>query len=235
MRSNPSVVLSIPDLHCPFEHEDSVAFLKEVRKIYRPTEVVCLGDEADKHALGDYDTDPDGLTAGRELVKAIEHLQPIYKLFPEVMVCTSNHTARVYRRAFKSGIPRAYLKEYRDFMEAPNGWEWRDDWEVKGVIYEHGEGFTGREGAIKSALGNMQPTVIGHIHSFAGVQFSANKKHLIFGVNSGCLIDAKKYAFAYGKKQKSKPILGCSIIIDGLKPMFIPMLLNKFGRWVGHL
>lgn len=229
-----SVVLAIPDLHCPFEHQDSLAFLKAVKKRYQPTTVVCMGDEIDAHSLGDYDHDPDGMSAGDELNSAIEHLKAFYDLFPKTLVCTSNHTARPYRQAFKHGIPKAFLKGYHEFLQAPTGWQWADDWEIDGVIYEHGEGFSGQQAAIKSALGNMASTVIGHIHSFAGIQFSANSKHLIFGFNTGCLIDRHKYAFAYGKKMKTKPILGCGVIIDGT-PTFVPMKLNGKGRWTGKL
>lgn len=229
-----SVVLAIPDLHCPFEHTDSLSFLKAVKAKYRPTEVVCLGDEIDAHALGDYDRDPDGMSAGYELSAAIEHLQPFYELFPIVKVCTSNHTARPYRQAFKHGIPKAFLKGYAEFLQSPKGWQWADDWEIDQVVYEHGEGFSGQQAAIKSAQGNMQSTVIGHIHAFAGVQYSANSKHLIFGFNAGCLIDRHKYAFAYGKKLKAKPILGCGIVINGIA-LFIPMKLNSSGRWIKTL
>jgi hypothetical protein len=107
---------------------------------------------------------------------------------------------------------------------------WADHWEFDGIIYEHGDPFSGKDAAIKAAEQNMQSTVIGHVHSFAGIQYSANSKHLIFGFNVGCLIDKDAYAFAYAKKIKRKPILGCGIITNGI-PQFIPMTLNSNGRW----
>lgn len=229
-----SIVLAIPDCHCPFEHKDAIAFLKAVKKKYKPNVIVHLGDEADFHSLGNYDHDPDGMAAGLELQKTIEHLQPFYMLFPKVKVCTSNHTSRPFRQAYRYGMPSKLLKDYKEFLEAPKGWEWADEWEVDGVTYEHGEGFTGASAAIKSAQGNMAPTVIGHIHAFAGIQYNANSKHLIFGFNAGCLIDRHAYAFAYGKKIKNKPILGCGITIHGT-PTFIPMRLKNNGRWTGKL
>lgn len=230
-----SLVLVIPDFHAPFEHPDAIAFLKAVNKKHSPDQVICLGDEGDFHALSNYDSDPDGHSAGDEYHHMLRHLRPLYGAFPRVRVCTSNHTARPFRRAYKHGIPAAFIRDYREFMDAPTGWTWANQWEIDGVLYEHGEGFSGRDAAIKAALANMQSTVIGHIHSFAGVQFSANPKSLIFGLNSGCLIDHKAYAFAYGAKMKTKPIIGCSLVKDGLIPMFIPMLLNAKGRWVGKL
>jgi hypothetical protein len=116
-----SIVLCVPDLHCPFEHIDALRFLKAVKKKYSPSKVVFLGDEMDAHAISDYDADPDGLSAGKELEKTIEHLQGFYKLFPRAMVCTSNHTARPFRAAYKYGIPKAFMKDYSDFLKAPKG------------------------------------------------------------------------------------------------------------------
>lgn len=224
-------VLSWPDTHIPFEHKDAFEFLKFVKKTYSPDVVVNLGDEIDFHALSNYDTDPDGMSAGDELKKAIEHLQPYYHLFPNVKVCTSNHTARPFRKAFKFGIPRAFIRDYAEFLEAPTGWRWADKHEVDGVIYEHGEGQSGSMGALKAAVANMCSTVIGHLHSDAGIQYLANDKHLIFGFNSGCLLDRHSYAAAYGKHMKKKPILGVGLIDSGV-PTFIPMILDSNGRWI---
>jgi hypothetical protein len=224
-------VLVISDLQIPFEHQDTIPFLKWLKKKYSPDVVVNVGDEIDCHALGDWDHDPDGMTAGEELTKSIEHLQEHYHLFPDVKVCTSNHTARPYRRAFKFGIPSAFLKSYGEFLKAPKGWVWADSHEIDDIRYEHGEGQSGPLGALKAALANMQSTVIGHLHSDAGILYSANEKYLVYGFNVGSLIDRYAYAFAYGKKIKRKPIIGCGIVDKGI-PTFIPMLLDQKGRWI---
>lgn len=224
-------VLAIPDLQEPFAHRDTIAFLKWVKAKESPDIIVNLGDEADMHALSDYDHDPDGHSAGTELEKAIEKLKEHYELFPTTYVCTSNHTARPLRRASKYGIPKAFLRDYHEFLKAPKGWKWAEQWEFDGVIYEHGEGFSGRNGAINCADKNAKPTVIGHLHSHAGIQYSANASYLLYGFNVGCLIDRQAYAFRYGKNMRHKPILGCGIIEKGI-PKFIPMLLDHNGRWL---
>jgi len=225
-----SVILAIPDLHIPFEHKDSYRFLKEIKDHYKPTKIICLGDLEDWHGISFHDKDPDGYSAGHEYQLLLKKVQPYFKLFPELLMCTSNHGALPFRKAFAYGLPSQLIKSYRDILMAPNDWRWADHWEVDGVIYEHGDPFSGKDGAIRCAEQNMQSTVIGHIHSFAGIQYSANSKHLIFGFNVGCLIDKDAYAFAYAKKIKRKPILGCGIITGGI-PQFIPMKLNISGRW----
>lgn len=228
-----STVLAIPDLHIPFQHKDAFDFLKAVKAKYRPNVIVNMGDMEDWHSINMHDHSPDGLSPGDELSALREGVKPYFKLFPNMNICTSNHGMLPYRRANKFGMPSALIKSYQDVLEMPKTWKIQEHWEIDGVMYEHGDPFTGQSAAIKCAEKNMQPTVIGHVHSFAGIQYSANSKHLIFGFNVGCLIDKEAYAFDYAKKIKSKPILGCGIIIDGI-PTFVPMI-TKEGRWTKRL
>lgn len=229
-----SRVLVIADNQEPFGHQDYLSFLIAVSKKYNTGVVVHVGDEVDKHALGDWDHDPDGYSAGDELKAAIKRLKGYYKAFPKVLVCESNHTARAFRKAFKAGIPRAYLKDYREFLEAPKGWDWKDKWEIDGVVYKHGLGYSGRNGAINAAMDEMKPTVIGHLHADAGILYWANQEVLLFGMNVGSGIDRKSYAFEYGKHLRRKPILSCGVVIDGI-PHLIPMVLDRKGRWTRKL
>ena len=232
-----STVLVISDLQCPFEHRDALKFLKEVKDVYEPDQVVCIGDEIDFHALSDYDADPDGLSAGDELQRAIDHLAPVYELFPVVKSCISNHTLRPFRRAYKCGIPRALMRDYGEFLQAPRGWRWKDHWVIDRVRYEHGHelgGGYGKTATANAALKNGRSTVFGHFHANAGIHYTATPEALLFGFNVGCLIDFKRYAFAYAQASKSRPILGCGIVDEAI-PTFLPMLLNAKGRWVGRL
>ena len=235
-----STVLAIPDPHCPFMHKDAPEFLAEVKQVEKPNEIVLLGDEEDQAGLGEYDKDPDGYSAGMEHELALVQLKELFKLFPNVRVCTSNHTGRIFKKAFKHGIPKAYLKDYREFLGAPEGWVWKESFIIDGVKYEHGEGFSGDLGALKCAIGNHRSTAIGHLHSNVGIIYNAAPSDslipdgLIFGFGVGCLIDDVSYCFKYNKTQKKRPILGCGIIKNAI-PKFIPMLLDKHKRWVGHL
>ena len=57
---------------------------------------------------------------------------------------------------------------------------------------------------------------------------------LYFGLQVGCMIDNKSLAFRYNKVQKARPIIGCSVIYNGL-PIIEPFLKDKTGKWVGKL
>jgi hypothetical protein len=226
--------LAIGDTHFPFQHKDTFEFLYAIKEKYTPTTVVHMGDLLDFHALSDYDPDPDGDGPGEEFRKGMGRALRLYTIFPEARLCYSNHDARPYRRAYKHGIPTTFLRSYKEWMQLPEGWEIGQKWIVDDVLYEHGEGASGQYGHLRSAERNMRSTVIGHIHSHAGINYIANPRYLIFGFNVGCLIDKDTYAMSYGRHMKSRPVLGAGIIQDGI-PTFIPMQLRKGGRWIGRL
>lgn len=230
-------VLVISDLQAPFMHRDAVDFLRWLHQSQRRwDEVVCIGDEVDFHAISSYVHDPDGYSPGHELKAAIEALRPIYRLFPRVRVCISNHTSRPFRLAMEAGMPHAFLKGYRELLRAPGGWEWRPYWVIDGVRYEHGDAFGGGSGQsvlTRAAVLNGRSTVFGHFHANAGIHYTSSPESLLFSFNVGCLIDRQSYAFAHAVGSKRRPILGTGTVIDGV-PTFHAMLLDKRGRWVSR-
>jgi len=230
-----TTVLVIPDIQYPFQHQDAHAFLAAIKKKYKPNVVVQIGDLLDQHYYSQYGPSSKATDGKEEIKRAIGDLkQGLYKLFPDVFVCWGNHDLRIAKRASDAGLDPYLLKSYEEIIQCPKGWKFSDKWEIDGVMYEHGIGRSGYQGALKAAQANMQSTVIGHLHSNAGILWYGNKKNLIFGFNVGALVDDNKYAFEYARFSAAKSILGCGIIIDGI-PLFVPMLLNKEGRWVKKL
>lgn len=227
-----SVVLAIPDLHCPFQHIDALDFLKAVADKIQPDKIVCLGDEIDAHAYSRWPKSPDGMTAGQELKAAIEALIPFYAAFPNVQVCISNHTIRPKKLMFDAGLPAAFWPKYETMLNAPDGWSWHEHIIIDNVRYMHGDqGKGGMNGWTKNSEVYHQSTVVGHWHSKAGVYYDSS----MFNVNAGCLIDEKAYAFEYAKNSHKRPNLGCAVITHGRKAAFLPMLLDGDGRWIKSL
>jgi hypothetical protein len=202
---------------------------------WKPNRFVCLGDEIDCHAMSNYEHNPDGYSPGHELAKALKFMKQLYKIMPECSVAISNHTSRPFRKAYKHGIPRAFMKDYREFMEAPAGWRWESHWIIDGVRYEHGDaiGGMGYTATKRFPLRNGQSSVFGHFHAHAGTLGQANPNNLLFGANAGCLLDRHAYAFEYWK-QPERPVVGAVIVDNGL-PIFVPMQLKKGGRWNGKV
>lgn len=222
-----STVLAFSCLHAPFARKDYVKFLKKVYKDYKCDEVVCLGDEMDFHRISNHEPDPEAVGQIDEYESGIEVLKPLYKAFPKVKVCFSNHTERPYRQAAQINIPGMFIRSYRDWMKAPKTWEWKESWEIDGVVYFHGEGYSGQTGHVRAAERNRCSVVMGHLHSVGGVQYLAGPRDLIFGMCVGCLTDEKGYAFRYSKYAARKSIIGCGVVKDGKFAQFIPMNLGK--------
>lgn len=223
-----SVTMIIPDTHFPAQHKDILPFLSAVKKKAKPDTVVHIGDVVDLHCASRFVKNSKN-SGDEEMDRAIEQLGPLYDMFPEAKVCIGNHDKRIADRISEAGLPARAIKSLADLLESPKEWKWADEHLVDGVVFEHGSQYGGQSGHIKAAAANMQSTVIGHIHSHAGIAYVANRKHLVYGFNVGCLIDWHHFAFDYARKL-NKPILGCGLVIDGV-PQFIPMGLNTSGRW----
>lgn len=219
----PLTVLAIPDLHAPFQHPDALRFLTHIKNEHKPDLVICLGDEIDFAALSFHDKDPEMPGPVEEYKCALDFMLQLYKVFPNVMTCRSNHTDRPFRVAFKAGLPSQMLRSYAELFKAPPGWSWHDRIVVDNTCYIHGDPRCG-EGAARAWLKeNRMSTVIGHVHGHAGVGYSQSPFNQSFWMNAGCLIDLEAMAFRYGSKYANKGTLGCGLIYGGHSAYFVPM------------
>lgn len=228
-------ILCISDMHIPYEHPDTYEFLAEIKKKYKPDRVVCLGDEVDCHAMSFHDSDPDLPSAGEELEEAIEKLYDFYDLFPKVDLVDSNHGSMIYRKGKYHGIPRKYLREYNDILEAPTGWRWQRTLTIrasngKKIFFTHGM----KKNGLLLAQSMGMNVVQGHYHNDFNIQYSSSPAELVWSMQVGCSIDDESLAFAYNKVIPGRPIIGHGIIIDG-QPRLLPMLLTKGGKWTGYV
>lgn len=234
-KRNTSSILVIPDLHSPYHHPDTLAFLKAVKKKYKPTMTVCLGDEVDNHAISFHDNDVDLSSAGDELKLAAKFLQDLQKIFPVMTILDSNHGSLAVRRFKHHGIPMKYLSSYEQIYGLKQGWEWKNDLKLKlpdgsTCYFCHGITKNGLKLVKERGLSCIQ----GHHHCEFKIEYASTPDKLLWSLQSGCLIDRKSMAFAYDKLNLSRPILGCSLIIDS-QPVLVPMLMDDKGRWIGRL
>ena len=218
--------LILADQHIPFEHRNYLDFCLRIHKAFKCQRVVNIGDLVDNHAISFHTHDPNGWSPKDEMEEADKHLIAWYKAFPEVYLCRGNHDCLVDRKSKHVGLPSRAFKNFRDIWNLPDKWQDKFEWEFDGVLYKHGTGYSGRYAHIQAAIDARQSCVIGHLHSTAGVEYMANSKQIIFGMNVGSGIDRKKYAFAYGKDFRRKPLLGCGLVSvtkRGVNATFIPM------------
>ncbi len=225
--------MCISDLHFPYAHKDSIEFLKAIKKKYKPDKIVCLGDEIDQHALSYHESNPDLDSAGPELRRSQDCLRPLFRLFPDVDLLSSNHGDMVYRKSITAGIPRHCIKSYGEILGAPKGWKWHIDLTLKMsdgnlVFFHHGKSAD----ILKASQAMSMCMVQGHYHEKFDIRYWGNPTGLYWGMQIGCSIDDKSMAFAYNKTNLKRPIIGHGIIIDG-QPHLLPMVMNKGGSWNG--
>ena len=222
-----SNVLVIGDIHIPFNHRKYLSFCKKVQEDFACNTVVQIGDMVDNHAISYHDHNPDGFSSGDEYKRAMNELAKWYKAFPVVKVTVGNHDLLPQRKAVTHGLASVYMRNLSELWQSPPGWVWDTRFEIDNVIYTHGSGMSGKCAHINRAKENMQSTVIGHIHTHAGVGYIASDSKLIFGMNVGCGISISSYTFAYQKDFAIRPILGCGVVLNnGASAQFVPMKLT---------
>jgi len=230
-KKKKSRVLVIGDMHEPFAHRNYLEFVREVYNEFGCDKIVFIGDVVDNHSISYHDHNPDGMSPGSELQQAKKKLQKWAKAFPEALVCIGNHDELLYRKAVTHGLPNEVFRGFNGVYGTPVTWQWRLSWELDNVLYQHGTGNSGESAHKTRALKNRQSTVIGHVHSHAGVAYMASEKDLIFGMNVGCGIDIKSYAMLYGRNFVCRPTLGCGVVLEGKHAFFIPMDLGTKIKW----
>lgn len=212
-----SRILFLSDLHFPYHHKNTFEFLQMLKDRYQPTRIIGLGDELDHHAMSFHDSDPDLFSAGDELKFALKYVKQLEEMFPEMTLLDSNHGSMVFRKSKHHGIPRHYLKSYNEVLGVSDKWQWVNDLVLdlpdgQKVYCHHGKSAD----AIKTSQAMSMSHVCGHFHEKFGIQYWANPNGLFFAINSGCLIDDSNYAFAYNNTNLKRPLIGTSLIIDGV-------------------
>ena len=228
-------VLAIGDMHIPYHHKDSMAFLRALKKHYKGFDlVVNIGDELDQHDISMHDSNPDLPSAGDELNIAKQYIQILYKTFPDMTLVDSNHSSLVYRRALKYGLPKAYLRDYNEFLDVGKGWKWVDDLTIylndgSRCFFTHGMSANVLQVAQKMGMHTVQ----GHYHSKSSIQYFSNPDKLVWGAQTGCLTNQKSMAFNYAKNFKDRFVMSSIVIVDG-QPRIHPMIV-KNGSWIGKV
>jgi predicted phosphodiesterase len=216
--------LVIGDTHLPFTHRHYLDFCVDTARKYKVKRICHVGDLVDHHAISFHDHDPDGFSPGDELAFAKKAVKPWFKAFPRVDSAIGNHDALIQRKAFSNGIPAAFLKSFGDAYGAPKGWRFDFEFRYDNWMLSHGTGTSGDDAAFKAAKNGRASIAQGHIHSAAGVKYHANSRDIVWGMQVGCGLDRKSYAFSYGRDTPAKPILGCGVVVEGGRvALFVPM------------
>lgn len=220
--------LIVPDIHEPVTHPGAMDFIDSVAQDIQPDRVVFIGDIVDHHGISFWTKHPAALGPQDEYEASLVGVQRWYARFPEAYVTIGNHDDRPIRMAEKAGVPGAYLKDYATTWETP-GWKWVDEVVLDDVYYTHGTGRSGMYPAANLARDMTMSCCMGHVHSTGGIKWFANPLKRWFGMDVGCLVDDRLYAFAYAKPVKKKSVLGCGVV-DSDDPRGTGFIAMPAGR-----
>jgi predicted phosphodiesterase len=226
MKQKYNNVLIIGDTHLPFDIEGYLEFCLSIKERCKCDTVVHIGDLVDNHAISYHEHDPDGWSPAEEMRQVDKKLQDWFVAFPELSICMGNHDRMVDRKSKTVGLPSRAFRPFRDIWNLPKKWKTDFQFEIYGVMYEHGTGYSGDNAHMKACYNNRQSTVIGHTHGNSAIGYVANEKDCIYGMNVGCGIDRHTYAMDYGRDFKKKPIISCGVVTDnGRNPQIFTMQL----------
>jgi predicted MPP superfamily phosphohydrolase len=227
-------ILTISDMHLPYEHKDAMKFLTALKKKYKPDLVVSLGDMVDWHSVSFHSKHPDLASPGEELALIRQRVKLLEKLFPKMIIIGSNHGDLPLRKIKDAGLPTQFLRDYNGIYGVSDKWIFCDDLTLKDksevIYFAHGIS----KDASKVAAQRGVHHICGHYHTNFTIDYVSNPLNLLWAVNGGCLIDREALAFEYGKLTLDRPIIGTPVILKG-QPRLEPMLLTEKGKWVGKL
>lgn len=221
---DPKNILVIGDTHIPFERIGYLEFCREQQEKFNCGTVIHIGDTVDMHFSSFHETNPDGFSAGDELTLSISKLKRWGYTFPKVKACFGNHDLLIQRQAFSAGLSQKWIRGFNEVLELP-GWEFDMEYIIEDVIYTHGTGTSGENGAFQKALNRRKSVVSGHLHTIANVKWNVSEMDRIFAMQVGCGIDDKAYAFEYARGIVKKSIISCGVVLQGSLPIIIPMNL----------
>jgi len=219
-------ILAYSDTHFPFHHPKTFDFLRHLKDIYKPKTVVCCGDIIDNHQISFFKPEPTAYSSVVERKKALKSIHLLLEMFPEQYITLGNHSRLPERKLKEIGIGPEYLKSYNEIFEVPESWKFVMSVELDGIFFNH-KLPSGPSGALNAAIRKRQSFVGGHTHSSGGVHYHSNSSSQIFGLNLGCLIDEKKYAFNYAREALNRPTIGAGLILGANEAYFIPMDAKK--------
>lgn len=226
-----STILVISDTQSPHEHQDTIPFLTEVKKQFKPTSIIHIGDLADFHRLNFHGVNPNLPSALDELHQLRAFVKNLARLFPSMIIVDSNHDALPRRKAHSVGIPDAMLKSPMDIIEAPTTWRMVKDLVVRlpnGILCKFKHNFSGN--LLNDCFKQGMSLVCGHFHIKSFVQYFQNEFGCNFAVQTGALVNRKSEALDYASNNSLYPVLTVCVLRNGI-PILIPMYVDKKNRW----
>lgn len=160
------------------------------------------------------------------------YLKDFYVEFPYATFIIGNHDLRLVKRE-DDGFVEDFEMTFRRKFSPPTTWTITAQACIDDVLYCHGTGVSGQNGAMQMMRAKRMSTVIGHTHTFGGIVYSDNGLDRCFALNVGCLVDITAPVFDYGLNNKEKPVLGCGVVYSKDYAEFIPLIIKNKSKVKG--
>lgn len=204
----------LPDIHVPFEDKRRVKAALDWAAANKPDRIVLLGDVLELHALSTHRQDPrwqDNLAkevdSGRRFLERLRDAAPK----AEITYIVGNHEARWYTYVQgRAPALRMLGVDLADWLDVDGlGVKWHDS--DRGVRIPTGQGqvfyaYHGDKakrsskypGGVALGLAELlgQNVICGHTHKYGVLAGKCGQK-TVFGIEAGCLINAKHRVFGY--------------------------------------
>ncbi len=113
-------VMSIPDLHSPYQHKGALSFLRRKRDQLKPDLIVNQGDEADQHQVSKWAKDPEAKGHKEETLAVKKYFRCLAREFPNMELCESNHAVRPLKKALEAGICSLWVRTFHEVFDSPD-------------------------------------------------------------------------------------------------------------------
>ncbi len=225
--------LVISDLHIPFHHPDTIAFIKFLLRKFKIKITFQAGDILDGYFMSRYAKHPYAMSAAKEIELSQIFLDKLERVLPDLYITLGNHTVgRAETKLSDAQIPMD-LGLFLDgvYGGLPTNWKWCNDLILnKKTIITHSLGNPKDDKFIHINKMNM---ITGHLHSDAMIRWIMSNGESFFRASIGCMIDKTTKAFKYHKREYREIVLSFLVVVDGL-PILYPMIVDKHNRWVGY-
>lgn len=122
--------LLISDVHAPYHHKDTFAFLEALDDYYQFDEVISVGDLIDHHRGSYHESEPDAMSEEDEYFAAKDYMEELQDMFPKMTITVGNHDEIPKRKLRTVGLPTSMLADYNAMYGLKNSWKWVDEYKL---------------------------------------------------------------------------------------------------------